>query len=402
MKKISIILLFSFFMVFIAPYHGEIAADLDNERQDTDINTIMDEDPYEDGLLDYPTAYYEGKILDVQEKTIEDPERINQGFSDTMQVVTLKILNGPFKGQGHTIEHFNLGNAAYDIWVSRGDHVQLFAELTQDKSDIVNIYISDFVRWPQLRNLALIFILLILVIGKWQGLKALIALGATALAVVSFMLPLMLKGSSPILLAIGVCFFSTIITILLVAGFSIKSLTTILGTLSGVLIAGFLSFIVGNAVKLTGLSAQEAQMLMFIPQAVQFDFRGLLFAGIIIGALGAVMDVSMSISSAMDEIRLKTPGLPIKELVKSGITVGRDVMGTMSNTLILAYTGSAIPLLLLFMAYDSSLVNIFNMDLIATEVVRALTGSIGLLSSIPITAFSYGLLYRRRHSNIES
>ena len=114
------------------------------------------------------------------------------------------------------------------------------------------------------------------------------------------------------------------------------------------------------------------------------------------------MDVSMSISSAMDEIRLKTPGLPIKELVKSGITVGRDVMGTMSNTLILAYTGSAIPLLLLFMAYDSSLVNIFNMDLIATEVVRALTGSIGLLSSIPITAFSYGLLYRRRHSNIES
>ena len=91
--------------------------------------------------MDYPTAYYEGKILDVQEKTIEDPERINQGFSDTMQVVTLKILNGPFKGQGHTIEHFNLGNAAYDIWVSRGDHVQLFAELTQDKSDIV--------RWPQ-------------------------------------------------------------------------------------------------------------------------------------------------------------------------------------------------------------------------------------------------------------
>src|SRR5690606_9181679 len=112
--------------------------------------------------------------------------------------------------------------------------------------------------------------------------------------------------------------------------------------------------IVGNAIHLTGLSAQESQMLMYIPQSIEFDFRGLLFAGIIIGALGAVMDVAMSISSAMEEIKGKNPNLDSKELVKSGLAVGKDVMGTMSNTLILAYTGSAVPLLLLFMAYESS------------------------------------------------
>ena len=138
------------------------------------------------------------------------------------------------------------------------------------------------------------------------------------------------------------------------------------------IIAGIISYGFGNIAKLTGLSAQEAQMLMFIPQGIEFDFKGLLFAGIIIGALGAVMDVAMSISSAMDEIRSNNTSIATKDLVRSGLVVGRDIMGTMSNTLILAYTGSAIPLLLLFIAYETSIVNVLNLDLIATEVVRPL------------------------------
>lgn len=133
-------------------------------------------------------------------------------------------------------------------------------------------------------------------------------------------------------------------------------------------------------------------MLMFIPQQTGFDFRGLLFAGIIIGALGAVMDVSMSISSAMDEIKQVSPGLPRRALIQSGMNVGSDLMGTMSNTLILAYTSGSLPMLLLFFAYDTPLIKIVNLEFIATEIVRALAGSLGLIMAIPITAVAGGYI----------
>lgn len=399
MKKTIISFLFIFIIMIIPVqiFAGEESDSDESQKHLTgETSTIMDEsDAYQEEYIEYPTEFYQAKVVEVKEEPLEDASLLEQGFPEVFQVVKLKILDGKFKGQDYTIDHINMGNAAFDIWVEQGDKVMLFAELTEDSTDIVNLYISDFVRWPYLRNLTILFIVLLIIIGKLQGLKSLIGLGVTALSVVYFLLPMMLKGYSPIILAILVCIFSSIVTIIIVGGFSIKSLTAILGTLSGVLIAGVLSFIFGNTVKLTGLSAQDAQMLMYIPQGIEFDFRGLLFAGIIIGALGAVMDVSMSISSAMDEIRSNNTSINTKDLVKSGFVVGRDIMGTMSNTLILAYTGSAIPLLLLFMAYETSIISVINMDLIATEIVRALTGSIGLLASIPITAIMYGLLRKR-------
>lgn len=390
MKKTIQVLIF-LFVIMMIPIQALAVEEFASEESQEN----LEEEPYTMENEDNPTEFYQGKVLEVLEEAMDDPDMALQGFPETFQVVTVKILDGEFKGQEYTIDHMNTGNAAYDIWVEKGDKVVLFSELNEDATAIMDVYISDFVRWPSLRNLTLLFIVLLIVIGKWKGLKALIGLGVTALSVVYFLLPMMLQGHSPIVLAILVCVFSSVVSILIIAGFSVKSFTAIFGTLSGVLIAGILSIIVGNAVKLTGLSAQESQMLIFIPQGVEFDFRGLLFAGIIIGALGAVMDVSMSISSAMDEIRNHNPAIYTKDLIRSGLNVGRDIMGTMSNTLILAYTGSAIPLLLLFMAYETSIINVLNMDLIATEVVRALTGSIGLIASIPVTALTYGLLRKR-------
>ena len=372
-------------------------SDIDENQQGDLLDGTMEEsDNFTEDTVELPTDFYEAKVLKIEERKLENADLEAQGFTDTVQIVTVKILDGKFKGQEKVIENMNTGNAAYDIWVDKGDKVLLYAELTEDQSEIENIFISDFVRWPNLRNLTLLFIILLILIGGWQGTKALVSLGITAFAIVQFMLPMMLKGHSPIILAILVCLFTTVVTIIIITGFSIKSLSTILGTLSGVLIAGVLSYIMGNIVHLTGLSAQEAQMLLYIPQGISFDFKGLLFAGIIIGALGAVMDVAMSISSAMDEIKNTNPSITVKELVQSGFTVGKDIMGTMSNTLILAYTGSAIPLLLLFMAYETSMLKVINLDLIATEIVRALTGSIGLLASIPITAIVYGVLQRKK------
>lgn len=359
-------------------------------------STLIDSPQENQELQEAQTEIYEAKVIHVKEEVLQDQSLLSQGFEEIMQVVTIQILEGPFQGEEHTIEHFNMENAAYSLWVKEGDKVQIYAQLSGDQSEIESLYISDFVRYPHLRNLAIVFILLVILIGKWQGVKSLIGLGVTTAIVIFFMLPMILKGYSPILLAVLVCILSTVISILLISGFSKKSFTTIIGTLSGVLIAGVLSYFVGNAANLTGMSAHETQMLIYIPQEVELDFKGLLFAGIIIGALGAVMDVAMSISSSMEEIKGKNPDIPPRELMKSGLVVGKDIMGTMSNTLILAYVGSSIPLLLLFMAYESSLISVINMDLVATEIVRALTGSIGLLTSIPITALTYGLLTRKK------
>lgn len=335
---------------------------------------------------------YEAEVLNVKEDTLESPELLEQGFDNRLQIVTLKILKGPFQGEKYTIENYNMSNSAYNLWVEKGDKVQVYAELNSDDSKITNLYIADFVRYPHVRNLVLLFALLVIVIGKWQGVKSLIGLGLTTAAIVLFMLPMLLKGYGPTFLTIIVCIFSTVMSVLLISGLTKKSFTTILGTLSGVLIAGILSYIFGNAAYLTGMSDHEAQMLMFIPQEVEFDFKGLLFSGFIIGALGAIIDVAMSISSAMEELKINNPNISSKDLMKSGLVVGKDSIGTMSNTLILAYVGSSLPLLLLFSSYNSAFIDIVNMDLVATEIVRALTGSIGLLAAVPMTVLSYGLL----------
>jgi uncharacterized membrane protein len=197
-----------------------------------------------------------------------------------------------------------------------------------------------------------------------------------------------------------VAIISTTITFVLISGFTKKAAAATVGTAGGVLIAALISMIVGRAAHLTGMSSEEAQMLMYIPQNIKFNFRDLLFTGIIIGALGAVMDVAMSIASSLEEIKKSNPSISMSKLIKSGISIGRDIMGTMSNTLILAYTGASVPLLLLFMAYNMSYTKIINLDLIATEFVRALSASIGLILAIPLTALAAGMLFSFKGKNV--
>ena len=192
-----------------------------------------------------------------------------------------------------------------------------------------------------------------------------------------------------------VCALSSAFTIFVVSGRNRKTITAILGTVGGVLSAALIALLIGQWAKLTGLGNEEAQLLAYVPQFRQLDYKGLLFAGIIIGALGAVMDVAMSIASSMSEIEQIHPKISNKELFKSGMNVGRDIMGSMSNTLILAYVGSSIQVLLLFYSFNVSTYAIINMDHMASEIIRAMAGSIGLVLAIPITALIY--TYNRKH-----
>lgn len=327
-------------------------------------------------------------VLDVSEQKNVDDENI-----DTIQNVKLKILTGKYKNQYFDIRNIQSGNPVFDLSVKKGDKVMVMIEELDEGNVEVNI--SDYVRDSYIYYLLIIFILIIISIGKLKGFKTLITLIITMISIFKVLLPLMLKGYNPILLTIVISAFITIVSILIISGVCKKSFSAIIGTLSGVIIAGILAFIIGSKVKLTGLSSEEATMLLFIPQKINYNFKDLLFAGILLGALGAVMDVSMSIASSIEEINKANNNMTFKELFVSGMNVGKDIMGTMSNTLILAYTGSSIPLILLFMAYETSLLKIINMDIVATEIIRSLSGSIGLIATIPITAITAAFLMKQ-------
>lgn len=327
-----------------------------------------------------------GRVLTVEERPDTD------SFFRS-QWVTLEIYTGELKGETITVENHLSDHPVYDIVVEPGDRVLLVQETME--SGETQVHMVDYVRDTYIFWILSVFLGLLIIIGRWKGLKTIVTLTLTLVMIIKVLLPGMLNGYPPVPLTIGVSFVITLGTIVLINGINVKSVSAITGILGGLLAAGLVMFIAGSQVRLTGLSSEEAVMLMYIPQSVNFDFRDLLFAGIIMGALGAVMDVGMSISSAMTEIYRVNPEVNHRQLMTSGMNVGRDIMTTMSNTLILAYTGAALPLMLLFMAYETSVVKIMNLDLIATEIVRALSGSIGLLLTIPLTVLVSAFLLKR-------
>lgn len=342
-----------------------------------------------------PTEYAKGKVIEIVEE--EYGRDLGAGILIDYQKVKVQITSGQFKDRIVTIENYTSGNPAFDIWVKPGDKVLLLLEILA--GDIFNNYIADFQRDNYIYLLTGFFVFLIIFIGRKQGFKTVITLGITLFLIGKLMIPLLFKGYSPVLLALFMGVLVTAVTLIIISGFTKKTLAAILGTAGGLLAAAVIAIGVGTMSHLSGLSEEEAQMLMFIPQEIQYNFQGLLFAGIIIGALGAVMDVCMSIASAMDEIQRVGSNMTFKSLFKSGMNVGKDIMGTMSNTLILAYTGTSLPLLLLFMAYQQPFIKIINLDFLATELVRALSGSIGLILSIPITALISALLMTKHNTN---
>ena len=334
--------------------------------------------------------YARGRVERVIDEVHETAEEA--GMESEKQILEVMMLDGPMKGKTQVVENIMRGemtHPAYNFRLQKGDKIVLALE--SEKGEITNVYVDDLVREGYVKLLVVAFCILLVVLGGLKGFKSLISLVITISAVLGVLLPLILRGYNPLVLAVLVSIGVSVVILLIVGGINGKSLAAIIGTSGGVLIAGAIASVTGIAANLTGLD-EESIMLMSIPQNVDFSYQGLLFAGIIIGALGAMMDIGMSIASAIDEVKKANPELGIGDLFKSGMNVGRDVMGTMSNTLVLAYTGSALPLLLLFMAYDTPLVKIINMDFIVSEIVRAVAGSIGLILAIPITAASAGFL----------
>lgn len=357
-------------------------------------------------FLGIPTLADENKTVLPSETGIvesikyEDADNLNQGESTTKQLVTVKVLTGNFKGTERIIENMLTGNPAYDINLTKGNKVVLHVEPNSDTittPEDVDFFIADIKRDNQIFAFTGIFFILLILIGKKKGLTSIISIISTIALIFFMLLPMILSGFCPIASAVLTGIISTIITIYLVGGLNSKSSSAIIGTSISLIFAGALSMLAIYFAHLTGFAGEE-NMFLYTARP-DLSFTGILSASMIISALGALMDTAVSIASTVNEIFETDKSLSVKQLFKSGMNVGRDIIGTMSNTLILVYLGSSLTLVLLSSNIDMN--KFFNLNQVATEILSALTGSIAILFCVPITAIIAAYLIKKQKENIK-
>jgi uncharacterized membrane protein len=201
-----------------------------------------------------------------------------------------------------------------------------------------------------------------------------------------FMLPGILNGFNSIILATISAVMIILATLSIIGGINNKTFSAILGTICGVIIAGIISFVAGYFAHLSGLIAENTETLIVLAQNTKFNINGLMYAAILIASLGAIMDIGVSIVSAVFEIHATNPKLDKKQLFNSGMNVGKDIIGTMANTLILAFVGSSFTLLIIIAATKMPYIQMSNLDIVCTEIVQGIAGSIAIVITVPVTA----------------
>lgn len=351
----------------------------------TDIG-MVDEELYEN--TDEPTC-----VVKVLEST---------GYSDYMemdmitrkQTLYVEVLTGPRKGECHYAE-FDRSNPSggepYDL-CKVGDRLLCFFTVNEKGSVLDNGTITDYHRMPTIIWTFVIFLILLLLLTGRRGIKSFIALIVTCAGIILIILPMILSGVSPVTASILGCLFAIVTTLVLVYGFTVKTLAAALGALGGVVVAGLFTAIMNGVLHLTGTTSSEATMLSLHFANGSIDLNGIMFAAILIGSLGGTIDVGVSIASALDEMRERAPEITASEMIASGLKIGSDIMSASLNTLILAYVGSAIHLLLMLRINGIAMIDVMNAETIVSELLRALAGSFGLLFTVPITSFVAGAM----------
>ena len=309
------------------------------------------------------------------------------------QKVRVKMLTGARKGEELDITSSSgyLFGAACKVGMkvivmqSIAGETTIASVYTQDREWVIYIF-------------ALLYLLALCIIGGKQGIKGCLGLIFTFFCVIFVYLPLVYLRFSPFWAAVFICFLTTLVTMYLIGGPTKKTCAATLGTLAGVVLAGLSAWCFSKASGISGYNVSDIETLMTLWNTNRIQVGGLLFSGLLISCLGATMDVAMSISSAIDEIYKQNSSLSRRELFKAGMRVGRDMMGTDSNTLILAFAGNSVSTLLLDYAYDLPYQQIINSNNIGIAIMQGLAGSFGIVLSVPLTVLICTVLFHKRET----
>ena len=329
-------------------------------------------------------TFEKGTVVEILQDNLQpDGSRVGE------QRVRVEMKTGERKGE--ILEVTSSAGYLFGAGCTVGMDVVIMQSVAGD-SVIASVYTQD--REWVIYIFAALYILALCLVGGKQGVKGSIGLIFTFFCVIVVYIPLVYRGVSPFWAAVFVCMITTIVTMYLIGGASMKTVVAIGGTMAGVLIAGISAQLFSLASGITGYNVSDIETLMTLWNTNGINVGGLLFSGLLISSLGAVMDVAMSVSSSMSEILRQNPRLTRRELWKAGIQVGRDMMGTDSNTLILAFAGSSVSMLLLDYAYDLPYRQIINSNNIGISIMQGLAGSFGIVLAVPFTVLMASILYK--------
>lgn len=342
-------------------------------------------------------TYYEAKVVAVQDRS---EETVEISDAQTVQVVTIRftaeLLDGEQKGEHVSAQQQSDPFYAVPLQeVKAGDRILMVPVENGSEEETVVWQYHGHVKTDALIVLAVLFVICLLIFGRGKGFTTLLCLGFTVLAIFVVFVPAILSGQNIYLWTVITSVYIVAVTLLVVYGADRLSATAGIGCVCGVLVSAGMTVLMVKVMNLTGMVDDDSMYLQMLNPVHPIDLKAIIFAAITIGAIGAIMDVSMSVSASLLELKRKAPQLSLPTLFRSGITIGRDMMGTMANTLVLAYIGSSLSLVLLLYAANTSLLTLFNREMIIIEVLQALVGSFGILLTIPLTSLVGSFIYTR-------
>lgn len=336
------------------------------------------------------TSYEVGQIVGILEDNVTIDESTDGLWRGDMKL-QVKILTGEYKNE--TVEVMNYFSSLYNVRVKQGDKVSIRIDET-GKNHQVSVY--NYYRVPQIMGAIIVFILLLILIGGKKGAKSALGLLFTMMCIIGILLPLTLKGYSALIVTIVLILICNLLTFFLIDGIQTKTVVAAVGSMCGVLAGAGFAILAQHFMSVTTYQMDEAENLLLIASTTDLEIKNLFLCGILIACMGAVMDVSMSIASAVAELHTVNPQMTRWELFRSGMNIGKDAMGTMSNTLILAFAGNSLNMMVMIYSYGIGFQQLMNTDFIAIEIIRSIAGSIGIICTVPFVALIASTVFAKK------
>lgn len=350
---------------------------------------------FENPTITKSSLFEKGVVLETDNNDLQSFSIITTGT----QMVKLQIKSGRFSGDTVTAKNVLLGQKSIDKIFRPGDKVLAVMQLDSKKESYTGVRAADYYRQDMIIVLFICFALFLILFSKFVGVKIILSFLFTALCLWKVLIPLYLKGFSPLIVATGVVFICSIVILLLVGGITRRGIVALFGTMAGVFVTALLAIFFGNLFNIPGTVQEYSEALLYTG-FTNLNLSEIFISVIFISSAGAVMDVSMDISAAQYELIQHMPYLSRKELIKSGFRVANPVIGSMTTTLLFAYSGSFMFAFMAFMAKGIALESIVNTGYIAAEILQTLVGSFGLVLVAPLTAIIGGYVYTRKRSEM--
>ncbi|MDO4565126.1 MAG: YibE/F family protein [Clostridia bacterium] len=374
--------------------HVGLALDINRKLfSDEALSQTFPDDGSSIDILEYETAVVREIVTEDWQR---DPDTENVHVGN--QELRIEIVSGRYKGQEHIV--LNQMSKSFDKYSKVGTRLLIlvrtnYTTLDENGEVVPSITIMNYDRSLVLYIAVAVFLLITIIVGGKVGARSIIALIFTLVCVICILVPMILQGYHSVWLTLAICIYVTIISFIMLDGINRKTCSAILGTIMGFTLAACFAALAGLFARIDGLEYNVSETDSLIQaqfQGTPIYIRGTFISGIIIAALGAVMDVAMTIASSITELKSVNSELNWKQLFRSGMNIGKDAVGTMTNTLILAFTGGALVELILINLYDWDFRAIINSDLITSELITGLSGSVGLILAVPLTALIASLL----------